>query len=137
MQLTHLRNMDNKMKYIITLILIIASLNLLGQSDTCFKKYEIINISNSIKELEFKNQKKDEIITGYKTQLLNYEKLRSQDSTIISYKDNQISILKDNIKIYQDMYKTVKPKWYEKKILWFIGGVVLTYGSVWGAGQLR
>ena len=35
------------------------------------------------------------------------------------------------------MIKTIKPKWYENKYLWFFGGIIITSGSVYLAGQIK
>ena len=42
----------------------------------------------------------------------------------------------EQIKIKEDMIKTIKQKWYENRYLWFFGGVFLTSGTVYLAGQL-
>ena len=40
------------------------------------------------------------------------------------------------LKLYDDLVKEVKPKWYENKWLWFGLGVMFTAGSVKLAGEL-
>ena len=39
-------------------------------------------------------------------------------------------------KLYNDLVKQVKPKWYENKWIWFGLGVVATAGSVKLAGEI-
>ena len=34
------------------------------------------------------------------------------------------------------MIDLVKPKWYDNKYLWFFGGMIITGGSVYLAGQI-
>ena len=58
---------------------------------TCFSQEEVVNITNNIKELEFK----------------------------------------------EEIIDLVKPKWYDNKYLWFFGGIIITSGSVYLAGQIK
>jgi hypothetical protein len=51
--------------------------------------------------------------------------------------EESVRLCEVQIKIKEDMIKTIKPKWYENKYLWFFGGVVLTSGSVFLAGQIK
>ena len=41
------------------------------------------------------------------------------------------------IKLKDDMIELVKPKWYDNKYLWFFGGMIITSGSVYLAGQIK
>ena len=43
---------------------------------------------------------------------------------------------KKQLELKEDMIDLVKPKWYENKYLWFFGGIIITSGSVFLAGQL-
>ena len=36
----------------------------------------------------------------------------------------------------EEMIKLVKPKWYDNKYLWFFGGIIVTSGAVYLAGQI-
>jgi hypothetical protein len=51
--------------------------------------------------------------------------------------DEGMRLCEKQIKIKEDMIKTIKPKWYENKYLWFFGGVFFTSGTVYLAGQLK
>jgi hypothetical protein len=50
--------------------------------------------------------------------------------------EESVRLCERQIKIKDDMIKTIKPKWYENKYLWFFGGVFFTSGTVYLAGQL-
>ena len=83
---------------------------------TCLSEEETKNIFNNIQELEFNLEKA-------KTLNLEYEDLMKDYETQIKLKD--------------DMIELVKPKWYDNKYLWFLGGVLVTSGSVYLAGQIK
>tara|TARA_B100002019_G_C20831069_1_gene385298 strand:- start:48 stop:362 length:315 start_codon:yes stop_codon:yes gene_type:complete len=83
---------------------------------TCLSEEETKNLFNNIQELEFNLEKA-------KTLNLEYEGLMKDYETQIKLKD--------------DMIELVKPKWYDNKYLWFLGGVLVTSGSVYLAGQIK
>tara|TARA_B100000401_G_C52118509_1_gene399215 strand:- start:40 stop:360 length:321 start_codon:yes stop_codon:yes gene_type:complete len=82
---------------------------------TCLSEEETKNLFNNIQELEFNLEKA-------KTLNLEYEDLMKDYETQIKLKD--------------DMIELVKPKWYDNKYLWFFGGILITSGSIYLAGQL-
>jgi len=83
---------------------------------TCLSEEETKNLFNNIQELEFNLEKA-------KTLNLEYEGLMKDYETQIKLKD--------------DMIELVKPKWYDNKYLWFFGGILITSGSVYLAGQIK
>ena len=97
---------------------------------TCFSEEEVVNITNNIKELEFKLEKYKEIEVNLNSQIQSY---------IEQEKLNQLLIndYKKQLEMSEEMIKLVKPKWYENKYLWFFGGIIITSGSVYLAGQIK
>ena len=83
---------------------------------TCLSEEETQNLFNNIQELEFNLDKA-------KTLNLEYESLVKDYETQIKLKDEMIEL--------------VKPKWYDNKYLWFFGGIIITSGSVYLAGQIK
>jgi len=83
---------------------------------TCLSEEETKNLFNNIQELEFNLEKA-------KTLNLEYEDLIKDYET--------------QIKLKNDMIELVKPKWYDNKYLWFFGGIIVTSGSVYLAGQIK
>ena len=118
---------------VVTKLLLILLLSFSFTQDicegTCFSEEEVINMTNNIKELQFDLEKSIEIQENLKFQI------EDCDQIIMDY-DEGMRLCERQIKIKEDMIKTIKPKWYENKYLWFFGGVVLTSGSVFLAGQL-
>ena len=103
---------------------------------TCLSEEQTINITNSLKELEFKDSTNTEIISNLKGQIKLYIEQHANDSLLISLNKEKSLLLNDRIKLYDELIKEVKPKWYENKWLWFTLGVITTAGSIKLAGEL-
>ena len=56
-------------------------------------------------------------------------------------KSNKLKAVYDKKKLdvseLENLIKEVKPKWHENKYLWFFGGILITSGSVYLAGQIK
>ena len=118
----------------VTKLLLILLLNFSFTQDicegTCFSEEEVINMTNNIKELQFKREVCESAYTNLESQVQDYDKLT------MNYEES-VRLCEVQIKIKEDMIKTIKPKWYDNKYLWFFGGVIMTSGSVYLAGQIK
>ena len=83
---------------------------------TCFSEEETKNLFNNVQELEFNLDKANTLNLEYESLMKDYE---------------------NQLKLKDDMIKTIKPKWYENKYIWFGLGVVFTSSSVYLAGQIN
>jgi len=97
---------------------------------TCFSEEEVVNITENIKELQFDIEKYKEIEGNLNLQIKDYIK---NDSLNISL----INDYKKQLEFKEEMIDLVKPKWYDNKYLWFFGGIIITSGSVYLAGQIK
>jgi len=104
------------MKTLIMILLLSFSFTQEICEGTCLSEEETTGLFNNIQELEFNLEKA-------KTLNLEYESLMKDYETQIKLKD--------------DMIELVKPKWYDNKYLWFFGGMIITSGSVYLAGQIK
>ena len=124
--------------YRLLLILLMCSFSFSEEIDpnvvpcegTCFSAEEVQNMFSNIKALEFKREVCESAYANLESQMKDYDKLT------MDYEES-VKLCERQIKIKEDMIKTIKPKWYENKYLWFFGGVVLTSGSVFLAGQIK
>ena len=124
--------------YKLLLILLMCSFSFSEELDpnvvpcegTCFSEEEVQNMFSNIKALEFKREVCESAYANLESQIKDYDKLT------MDYEES-VKLCEVQIKIKEDMIKTIKPKWYENKYLWFFGGVVLTSGSVFLAGQIK
>ena len=103
---------------------------------TCLSDEQTVNITNSLKELEFKDSTNTIIISNLNDQVKLYMEQHANDSLLISLNERKSILLNDKIKLYDELIKEVKPKWYENKWLWFTIGVLTTAGSIKLAGEL-
>ena len=97
---------------------------------TCLSEEQTINITNSLKELEFKDSTNTEIISNLKGQIKLYIEQHANDSLLISLNKHKSVLLNDKIKLYDELVKQGKPKWYENKWLWFTLGAITTAGTL-------
>ena len=97
---------------------------------TCFSEQEVVNITNNIKELEFKLEKTKEIEENLNSQIYMYIQQDSLNQALITDYKKQLEFKEEIIDL-------VKPKWYDNKYLWFFGGIIITSGSVYLAGQIK
>ena len=113
-------------------ILLLISFSFLQEpcEGTCLSEEEVLNITNNIKELEFKLEKGLEIEANLNSQIQTYiEQERLNQLLVEDYKKQ--------LEMKEEMIKLVKPKWHENKYLWFFGGIIITSGSVYLAGQIK
>ena len=96
---------------------------------TCFSEQEVVNITNNIKELEFDLEKNKEIEVNLNSQIYMYIQQDSLNQTLIND-------YKKQLEWKEEMIDLVKPKWYDNKYLWFFGGMIITSGAVYLAGQI-
>ena len=123
--------------YRLLLILLMCSFSFSEELDpnvvpcegTCFSAEEVQNMFSNIKALEFKRETCESAYANLESQIKDYDKLT------MDYEES-VRLCERQIKIKDDMIKTIKPKWYENKYLWFFGGVFFTSGTVYLAGQL-
>jgi hypothetical protein len=101
-----------------------------------FTEKEILGFTNEIKRLEVKDSLNTILISDLEKIGTKLEDNARTDSTLLSFKDLQIGLLKEEIELYKRKVKLVKPKWYENKWLYFGYGVFGASTSVWLTGQL-
>lgn len=124
-------------KILFTCLIICFSFTGYAQVDTCFTQQEILNITNNIKELQEKTELQAKLISHLKQQIIDFELLTKQDSSIIKLQEQEIGLLGNQIDLYKDMVKEVKPKWYERKFIWFILGAGTIVSSSWVVSNIK
>ena len=97
---------------------------------TCLSEEEVLNITNNIKELQFDVEKYKEIEVNLNLQIKDYMKNDSLNVSLINDYKNQLQWKEEIIDL-------VRPKWYDNKYLLFFGGIIITSGSVYLAGQIK
>lgn len=113
------------MKYIITIILFVISLNTFSQkqiADSCFTKKQIMDISFTIDSLWYLDSLNKLIINEQRSIINDYNVHSKLDSITIAQQNIQIRALRDSNRIYADE-RNKYYKWYNKKSVWFGVGV--------------
>jgi glucan phosphorylase len=74
------------------------NINLIAEQEYYpFSEEEIINITNHIKELEYKDSLNTEIINKYKQLISQYQTQEQLDTLLIYYKDKKIILMEERI----------------------------------------
>ena len=94
--------------------------------DTCFTSDEIIDISETLDSLYYTDSLNNEIISQQETLISELETIIKLDSIQLLYTDRKIELLNENINLYIEREKYLKPKWYDNKVIWFGGGILTT-----------
>ena len=120
------------------LILALTLIGLLFSQDKTytFTEEEVVNMGNKVKELEQTVENQSEQLGIYSELMKKYENQTQIDSMLISFKTQQVNILKDREVLYEKQIKLIKPKWYENKWLYFTFGVIATSASIKLAGEI-
>ena len=110
-------------KYFI--IILLWPLFLFGQMpDTCFTENEIIEISETLDSLYYLDSINNEIISQQETLISELETIANLDSIELLYTNKKIELLNNNIELYIQREKYLKPKWYDNKVIWFASGII-------------
>ena len=96
---------------------------------TCLSEEETNNLFNNIQECEFDKEKCTKKLENLNSQIYMYIQNDSLNTALINDYKNQL-VWKE------EMIDLVKPKWYDNKYLWFFGGMIITSGAVYLAGQI-
>ena len=113
------------MRYFFIFILLLMSNFSFSQDTISIPQNELNQFIEAVEDLEHQDSLKTILIQDLEYQIKNYEFLSKQDSTILSYKQQEIKLLNEQIKIYDDRLKKVD-KWYKKPWIGFVAGTLTT-----------
>jgi len=113
------------MKNILLILLTIITFNCYSQVIVEIPEDELEEVFLAIDTLKQQDEVKSILIFDLESQIRNYEMLSKQDSMILNYRLQQVKILNEQIKLYDDRLKQVD-KWYKKPWVGVVGGVVGT-----------
>ena len=121
------RNTERKssMKNILLILLTIITFNCYSQVIVEIPEDELEEVFLAIDTLKQQDEVKTALIFDLESQIRNYEMLSKQDSMILDYRLQQVKLLNEQIKLYDDRLKQVD-KWYKKPWVGVVGGVVGT-----------
>ena len=121
--------MKNKLGYIFVILFWLTVSSLFGQStvqDTVkIPALELKEFFLALDTLEIQDSIKTVLIKQLEHEISIHEKIAEQDSLIISYKDQEILLLNEQIDLHLDRLNQVD-KWHNKPIVGVVGGVLGT-----------
>ena len=123
------------MKKILFLSLFVATLSYAQKTkkvapDTvCFTKQQAADISFVLDSLWAADDINNELISSYKKLVKKQDSLIALDSTQIIKQDSIIIYQKNVITDLETKIELMKPKWYDKKSVWFGFGFLSTLGT--------
>ena len=125
-------------KKLLTILLIFSFLfpQAIVEEEECFTETEIQEIELHISTLEQSDSLNVIEIDKLKEILKLYEEKDKNNEIWLDLQFRKTKLLDEQISLYKDLVKQVKPKWYENKWLWFTLGVVTTAGSIKLAGEI-
>lgn len=124
------------MKKILFILSILFTLNSVGQDKIVkIPQSELDAFFLAIDTLEYQDSIKTILIKDLQTQNTHFFNLRVNDMAKFSAKDEEIVLLNDRLKLYQDRLK-ITDAWYNKRWFGVIVGVVGTSTAIYLAGQL-
>ena len=110
-------------KYFI--IILLWPMFLQGQeSDEYFTEDEIIAISETLDSLYYLDSINNEIISQQEKLISELETIAKLDSIELMYINKKNELLNNNIELYIEREKYLKPKWYDNKVIWFASGII-------------
>tara|TARA_B100000524_G_scaffold22681_1_gene11569 strand:+ start:103 stop:483 length:381 start_codon:yes stop_codon:yes gene_type:complete len=113
------------MKNILLILLTIITFNCYSQVIIEIPEDELEEVFLAIDTLKQQDKLKSSLIFDLESQVRNYEMLSKQDSLLLNYRLQQVKLLNEQIKLYDDRLKQVD-KWYKKPWVGVVGGVVGT-----------
>jgi len=109
-------------KYLFIGFCIFASF--LTQAQTNLTDQEVIKLDSLLQYYEQNDSIQVRTISLLTQQLSLYKEQQSLDTMLLKYKDQEISLLNNKVDMYIELSELNKPKWYDKKWIWFTLGVV-------------
>mgnify|MGYP003625733228 FL=1 len=113
------------MKNLLTIILLCVSSICFSQDTLQIPQVELDEFFLALDTLEVQDSIKTVLIEQLENEIVLHEMLTVQDSLIISFKNQEIILLNDQINLHLDRLNQVD-KWYKKPWVGFVGGVAGT-----------
>jgi|TARA_R110000744_G_scaffold270948_1_gene384019 hypothetical protein len=113
------------MRGVFFFLLVFTVLKGYSQDTVQIPQDELNNFFLSVDTLKEQDSIKTVLISDLELQIKNFNLLSNQDSLILSYKNQEIDLLRYQIKLYDDRLNQID-KWYKKPWIGVVSGVVAT-----------
>ena len=108
-------------------ILMIVTSSCLAQ--TTLTDDEVVKLDSIMTWYEQNDSIQSQSISLLDNQLELYKQQARLDSALLFHTDQELFLLKERVDLYMKLNKEIKPKWYDKKGLWFFIGAGSMIGS--------
>ena len=108
-------------------IMMIVTSSCLAQ--TTLTDDEVVKLDSMMTWYEQNDSIQSQSISLLDNQLELYKQQAKLDSTLLFYTDQELLLLRERVDLYMKLNKEIKPKWYDKKGLWFFIGAGSMIGS--------
>ena len=113
------------MRGVFFFLLVFTVLKGYSQDTVQIPQDELNNFFLSVDTLKEQDSIKTVLISDLELQIKNFNLLSNQDSLILSYKNQEIDLLRYQIKLYDNRLNQID-KWYKKPWIGVVSGVVAT-----------
>ena len=110
-----------------TIITLLLCLPCFSQNN--FTDEEVVRLDSIITWYEQNDSIQSQSISLLDNQLELYKQQAVLDSALLFHTDQELFLLKERVDLYMKLNKEIKPKWYDKKGLWFFIGAGSMIGS--------
>jgi len=117
------------MRYILAFLIAIGSLNVQAQDSLKVPQAELDAIIEAMDLLVEQDSINNLLIFQLESEVRLFETIIKQDSLVLNYNREEISLLESQIQLYNDRLKHVD-KWYDKRPFGIILGVAGTIGLI-------
>ena len=117
------------MKYLV--ILLFSTITLFASekdSVVCFKKTEVVKLANRIQLLRDSIEYLTAVVTVQDTVIDLYQSRSETFLQQLRNRDYLIDACQKRSKELEKINEELQPKWYDNKLLWFVGGVGTVLG---------
>ena len=110
---------------LLILLLVLISLNCYSQDTIKIPQQELNDFFLALDTLEYQDSLNIILLKSLELQVSNYKLLSQQDSLLLSFKNQEIILLNNQITLHLDRLNSVD-RWYYKPWVGFIGGAAMT-----------
>ena len=112
-------------RLIYVLLISLVSLTSLAQDTICIPQSEIDEIISVMDTLVEQDSINNVLIKQYEVLIGDYEALAKQDSLILAFRDKEVYLYSEQIKLYEKKIKVID-KWWNRRPFGFILGIATT-----------
>lgn len=117
------------MKLLLSIFIAMLSMGLFAQDTIQVPQVELDKIIEAIDTLVEQDSINNLIILSLESEVKLFETIIKQDSLVLAYKHEQISLLETQIQLYDDRLNHVD-RWYDKRPFGVVIGVLGTIGLI-------